>query len=132
MQARRKAILCLCYDQHMLRIRQMVLEHSGYTVLPTSNVEDAKNVAMDYCPDMLLMDNSHPGVDFEQLATQVKRTCPQLIAVVLSPYYGIHNGSGGAIDRYVAKDDGPDALLSQIEELFGKEADEDRLADRPM
>jgi hypothetical protein len=71
---------------------------------------------------MLLMDNNDSGVDFEHLAEQVKRMCPDLITVMLSPYYyGSHAGASHAIDRIVAKDDGPDVLLTHIEELLGKE-----------
>lgn len=118
MEPRRKAILCLCYDTNMLQVRQMLLEHFGYTVLPTTSVEDAKSLAEGQCPDMLLMDHSYPDVDFEHLAQQVKNVCPEVITVVLSPFYSVHNGSKSAIDRFVAKDEGPDALISQIEELF--------------
>jgi CheY-like chemotaxis protein len=116
----RKAILCLSYDTNMLQVRQMLLEHFGYKVFPSSTVEDAKNVAERQCPDMLLMDTTHPEIDFEEVATQVKRACPSVIAVVLSPYYyGPQYPAAGAVDGFVVKDDGPDALISQIEELFG-------------
>jgi len=96
----------------------MLLEHFGYTVLPTSSAEDAKSVAGDSCPDMLLMDNTQPGIDFEQLAEQVKKACPTTLTVVLSHYFGIRPGSCGYVDRFVAKDDGPGALIAQIAELF--------------
>ena len=70
---------------------------------------------------MLLMDDNDSGGDFELLAEQVKDICPDVITVMLSPYYyGSHGGSTESIDRIVAKDDGPDALLSHIEELLGK------------
>jgi CheY-like chemotaxis protein len=111
----------------------MLLEHFGYTVLPTTSVEDAETTAQARCPDMLLMDNTHPGIDFEQVAKQVKKVCPAVIAVVLSPYYyGARNGAGGAIDRFVAKDEGPDVLISQIEQLFGERAGGNGATSRPM
>jgi DNA-binding NarL/FixJ family response regulator len=120
MQSDPKAILCLCYDTHVLEIRRMLLEHFGYRVFPTHTAEDAKHLAENKCPDMLLMDNSDPAVDYERLAQEVKNICPDVITVVLSPYYRVYrNGSMGPIDRFVVKDDGPDALLEQIEELFG-------------
>ncbi len=124
MEPNRKAILCLCYDHNILQVRRMLLEHFGYTVLPSSSVEDARQVAENQCPDMLLMDNSHPGIDFEQVAKQVKTICPDMITVVLSPYYyETRTGANGAIDHFVAKDDGPDVLISQIEELFERRPD---------
>ncbi len=126
MHERRKAILCLCYDRDMLQVRRMLLEHFGYQVLPTSSVEDAKTLAGDSCPDMLLMDSNHPGIDFEQVAEQVKRVCPTMLTVVLSPYYGVRPGSSGCVDRFVAKDDGPNVLIAQIAELFEQRAGEPR------
>lgn len=119
MEPRRKEILCLCYDSNMLQVRQMLLEHFGYAVVPTTSLENARKIVTDRCPDMLLMDNNDSGVDFEQLAKQVKRICPEVITVMLSPYY--YSGNGSAIDRVVSKDEGPDVLLSQIEELLGDE-----------
>ena len=118
MRSRRRAILCLCHDRDMLQVRGMLLEHFGYQVLSTSSVEEAKVAAKDSCPDMLLIDNSYPGIDVEQVARQVKTICPSMLAVVLSPYFGVRVASRGYVDRFVAKDDGPDALIAQIEELF--------------
>jgi CheY-like chemotaxis protein len=120
MEPRRKQILCLCYDRNMLQVRQMLLEHFGYVVHPTSSPEDAATLVRDRCPDMLLMDDNDSGVDFGQLASQVKKICPDVITVMLSPFYYVKTHSE-SIDRVVSKDDGPDVLLTQIEELFGEE-----------
>jgi DNA-binding NtrC family response regulator len=102
----------------VLQVRGMLLEHFGYQVLSTSSVEDAKVAAKDSCPDMLLMDNSYPGIDVEQVARQVKSICPTMLTVVLSPYFGVRAASRGYVDRFLAKDEGPDVLIAQIEELF--------------
>ncbi len=133
MEPRRKAILCLCYDKSMLQVRQMLLEHFGYRVLPTTTVEDAKSLAENLCPDMLLMDSSHPGIDFEQVAKQVKKVCPDLITVVLSPYYyGNHSKSEGAVDRFVTNDYGPDGLISELEELLGERSEGSSASAHPI
>lgn len=119
-EPQRKAILCLCCDTNTLQVRQMLLEHFGYRVFATNSVEDAKSIAEDRSPDMLLMDNNHPEVDPEQVASQVKTKCPGVIAVVLSPYYyGAGKPSRSAIDRFVTSNNGPGVLISQIGELFG-------------
>ena len=120
MMHRSKAILCLCHDRDLLIIRRMLLEHFGYSVLSTTSAEDARDMAEEQCPDMLLMDNGDPSVDYAELAEQVKKICPEVITVVLSPYYRLSNtGAVGSVDRFVAKDDGPDALIAQIRELLG-------------
>lgn len=94
-------------------------------------MDDAKDMIQEHCPDMLLMDNNDSDCDFEQLAEQVKGICPDVITVMLSPYYyGSRGGAGESIDRIVAKDDGPDALLAHIEELLGKEVKENAASKR--
>ncbi len=128
MQPRRRAILCLCHDATMLQVRQMLLEHFGYKVWPTRSVEDATSLAGNICPDMLLMDHNYPGVDLEHVAQQVKRACPEVITVVLSPYFAIHNSSDTAVDRFVPRDEEPDALVARIEELFAQKAEADELS----
>jgi DNA-binding NtrC family response regulator len=125
MQSRSKEILCLCYDSNMLQVRRMLLEHFGYLVSSATTTDDAKGMIQEHCPDMLLMDNNDSDADFEQLAEQVKGICPDLITVMLSPYYyGSRGPTRESIDRIVAKDDGPDALLAHLEELFAKEVKE--------
>ena len=129
MTQRSKAILCLCHDSDMLQIRRMLLEHFGYIVLPTNSAEDAKTLVEQQCPDMLLMDNGDIGVDYKQLAEQVKQICPDVITVVLSPYYSVSpNGSVASIDRFVAKDDGPDALIAEINELLRGTEEHDQVS----
>ncbi|MGB7555779.1 MAG: hypothetical protein WBM04_15505 [Candidatus Korobacteraceae bacterium] len=118
MQQRRRAILCLCHDTTMLQLRQMLLERFGYKVWPTSSVADVTLLAENICPDMLLMDNNYPGVNSEQVAQQVKDVCPKVIAVVLSPYFAVHDSSRTAVDRFVPRDEDPDALAERIQELF--------------
>jgi len=125
MSQRPKAILCLCHDSNMLLIRRMLLEHFGYSVLSTTSAEDARNLAEQQCPDMLLMDNGDPEVDFRTLAEQVKSVCPTVITVVLSPCYRLSGHDAlHSVDRFVAKDDGPDALIAQIQELLGDTNDQ--------
>jgi CheY-like chemotaxis protein len=122
---RRKAILCLCHDAIMLRVRQMLLEHFGYEVWPTNSIEDAAAIALDRCPDMLLMDNSYPGVNLEEAAERIKKDCPGMLAVVLSPFFAVHRSTPAAVDRFLAQDDGPGALKANLEELFAAQGDGD-------
>jgi CheY-like chemotaxis protein len=122
---RRKAILCLCHDAIMLQVRQMLLEHFGYEVWATESVEDAAAIAVDSCPDMLLMDNSYPGVNLEQVAERIKKDCPGMLAVVLSPLFGGRRPTPAAVDYFLAQNDGPDALRANLEELFGAQGDGD-------
>jgi len=117
-QPRGKAILCLSGDVTMLRVRRMLLERFGYKVWSTNSVEDVDVIARTNCPDMLLMDNSLPDVNFEQIAERAKTVCPDLVAVLLMPFFAVHNASNSPIDRFVARDDAPDLMIAQIQELL--------------
>lgn len=117
-QPRSKAILCLSGDVTTLRVRRMLLERFGYKVWSTNSVEDVDVIAKANCPDMLLMDNSLPNVNIEQIAERVKTLCPDLVAVALLPFFAVHNASNSAIDRFVARDDAPDLMIAQIQELL--------------
>ena len=109
----------------MLRVRQMLLEHFGYEVWPTKSVEAATVIAGDNCPDMLLIDNGYPGVNVEQVAERIKTACPGILAVVLSPFFAVHRSTRTAVDRFLSKDEGPDVLRANLEELFATQASGD-------
>lgn len=124
MQSRGKGILFVCEDTTMLEVRQMLLERVGYTVWPTNSMDKASTIAEQHCPDMLLMENGYSNSDLEVSAKGVKAVCPEIITVVLAPYFAVRYGSDGVIDRFIARDQGPDQLLSQIAEVFREKGPE--------
>lgn len=119
-----KAILCLGQDVTTLRVRQMLLEHFGYKVWTTDSVEDATAIAQDSCPDMLLMDYGHPDGDVEQVAARAKNVCPDLITVVLLPFYGARYSSHTSIDRFLPRDNNPDLLVANLQDLFRRKTNQ--------
>ena len=127
----RKAILCLGQDVTTLRVRQMLLEHFGYKVWTTDSVEDAASIAEDRCPDMLLMDSEHPDGDVEQVAARAKDVCPDLITVVLLPFYGARCSSHASVDRFLPRDNNPDLLVANLEDLFERKAKEESTTPSP-
>lgn len=66
--------------------------------------------------------NYYPGGDIEGLVARVKRACPQIIAVVLAPYFAVRDSSHTVIDRFMARDDAPELLLAQLQELLEAKA----------
>jgi CheY-like chemotaxis protein len=118
-----KAILCLCDDALMLQVRRLVLEHFGYRVWSADTLENARDIAKAVCPDMVLMDNNFQGLDIERVAEQVKGVCPNVIAVVLTPYYSVRNAKHGAVDHFVARDEEPDSLVAHLRDLLDEGQD---------
>jgi DNA-binding NtrC family response regulator len=118
MRSSTKSILFVCEDATMLEVRQLLLERVGYKVWPTNSLRDAQLIAQDTCPDLLLFEDGYPTGNSEQLANSVKSVCPRIIAVALTPYWAVKNASHSAIDKFLARDESPDLLLAQIDELF--------------
>ena len=90
----------------------------------TESVEDAAAIAVDSCPDMLLMDNSYPrseprasgGADYED--------CPGHVAVVLSPLF---RGRRPTPAASITSSHGTTApmpnLRTNVQELFASQGD---------
>jgi CheY-like chemotaxis protein len=113
-----KAIVCLCHDAMTLRARQLLLEHFGYKVLPAEYFNQLANLLHKQCPDMLLMDNCYPGLDYETAAEKAKRICPQILAVVLAPDDGDEFTQHSAVDHFLRLSDSREQWLSELRELF--------------
>jgi CheY-like chemotaxis protein len=120
-----KAVLCLCHDELTLRIRRMLLEHFGYTVLSSRSVTQMHSVLSSECPDMLLLDTSDPSLDCEEVAGAAKELCPGILSVVLTPEYGQPINGTGSIDRYLKLDAPREQWLAGIESLFEENSEED-------
>ncbi len=112
-----KAILCLCHDATILEVRRLLLERCGYTVWPVDSADAATTVARTHCPDMFIMDHSFPA-DYEEVAGRVKKACPDVITLVLSPFFTIGNSRTTSVDRFVSREDAPDSLLASVRELL--------------
>ena len=124
MPIERKAILCLCEDATLLELRRLLLERFGYTVWPAHSAEAAATIAKNDCPDMFLMDHSFRGAHFKEVAEKVRTACPEVITVVLSPYFATRRTPETAVDRFISRDEAPDHLIANIRELLGSHGDE--------
>jgi CheY-like chemotaxis protein len=121
MEFSRKAILCLCHDDMTLRVRRLLLEHFGYKVLAANSLQETTKLLHDSCPDMLLMDNTYPGHDYEDTAETAKSICPELLAVVLMPGYALRSGENGSIDRFLPIDGPREEWLAELQSLFSEQ-----------
>lgn len=123
-----KAILCLCHDETTLRVRQLLLEHFGYRVTPSRSLAHIPELLREGCPDMLLMDDAYPGLDYEVAAEHAKTICPAVLAVVLVPGYGLKSGGYGPVDKFLSLDGPREQWLAQIESLFLQRESRTRVA----
>ncbi len=119
MDSNHKEILCVCHDELILQVRQMLLEHFGYKVLAADSIGEMHVKLRQACPDMLMLDTSDPELDYQQLADEAKSICPEILSVVLTPDYGLQS-AGGSIDRFLRLDGPREEWLSGIQALFAR------------
>jgi hypothetical protein len=122
-----KAILCLCHDETTLRVRQLLLEYFGYRVFPAESLAQVSVLLRQTCPDMFLMDDTYPGLDYELAAKGAKALCPEVLAVVLVPGYGLASGGYGPVDKFLSLDGPREQWLVQLESLFAEREERQRL-----
>jgi CheY-like chemotaxis protein len=126
-----KTILCLCHDEITLQVRRLLLEYFGFRVLATDSAGEIPELIRRRCPDMLLLDDAYPKVDYQLAARQAKNICPSLLAVVLVAGYGFSPSRDGPVDRFLNLDGPRDEWLAQIRSLLRERAEHDNIAENP-
>jgi CheY-like chemotaxis protein len=73
-----KQVLCVDDDPEILRIRKLLLESKGYSVLTAISGETALKLLSNANVDLVLLDYIMPGMDASQLAKAVREQFPSL------------------------------------------------------
>jgi DNA-binding response OmpR family regulator len=114
-------------EQDILELITFTLQFGGYEVIPTSNGEDALEMARKEQPDLVLLDVRMPRMSGYEVCIHVKadRDTHHIPVVFLSAKgqeTEIKTGfDTGAID-YILKPFAPDYLLKRLEEILASEA----------
>jgi CheY-like chemotaxis protein len=115
-----KTILCLCHDEMTLRVRRLLLEYFGFRVLTTESAEELGELIREKCPNLLLMDDAYPNVDYKRAAEKAKAICPDILAVVLVDRYAVRPAAEGPVDRFLNVDGPREEWLTQIRSLLAE------------
>lgn len=114
-------------EQDILELITFTLQFGGYEVIPTSNGEDALEMARKEQPDLVLLDVRMPRMSGYEVCTQVKADgdthhIPVVFLSAKGQEAEIKTGfDTGAID-YILKPFAPDHLLKRLEEILASEA----------
>jgi DNA-binding response OmpR family regulator len=118
-----RKILIIDDEKLMVRSTSMVLGHFGFDVKGALNGEDGLKVAVDFIPDVILLDIMMPGMDGWQVLEKVKQN-PTLkgIPVIIFTAREYSNGKSLAIEKgaadFVTKPFEPEELAATIEEIL--------------
>ncbi len=112
--------------------RQALLERAGYTVLMAANPQEARDILTHTHVDLAILDlrleDDHDEKDVSGL-TLAQHTAPSVPKILLTQFPSIDSvrialsptATGGpAALAYVAKEEGPEALLQAVEQAFAQ------------
>lgn len=110
----KRRILSLSADPELGKLRAMVLEHAGYSVLWPSSKAEADRVLREKNFEALVIGHTISGPSSREFADIFRAKNPEgKIIVIMAASYGLVKA-----DKTVRSIDGPEALLEAIEELF--------------
>jgi two-component system response regulator CpxR len=112
-------ILCVDDETVPLTLRRLVLEKSGFAVIPASSAKEALDILNAQAVDLVLTDLLMPGLNGLELARKIKERTPALPVILLSGVNEVPEGAECA-DLFLSKVEGPVAMCERISEVLKK------------
>ncbi len=118
-ESKHKKILVVEDNSYTLEIAQVFLESAGYKILKTHTGEEAIPIAVNECPDLILMDISLPLMDglqtVEILRKNRKTKNIPIVAFTAHAMKGDeHEFRSVGCDGYIVKPFERDSFLEQV------------------
>jgi CheY-like chemotaxis protein len=110
-------------DGAVRRVAVRILRGRGYTVLESTNADEARRLCANGGDsiDLLLTDVVMPGISGPRLAEELRRACPRMRVLYMSGYTGaavVNDGLLPAGTAYVEKPFTPDSLSEKVREVI--------------
>ena len=115
-------ILLVEDDRSMRRLECFVLEKEGYTVVPAGSGEEALEVLIESCPDLVLLDIRLPGIDGFTTCQRIREFSQVPIIIVsgsdrnVDKTWGLKMGA----DDYVGKTRSMIDMVARVKEVLGR------------
>ena len=114
-------ILCIDDDPKVLQLEESILATNGYTVLIAPDGPTGIALASKHAIDAVLLDFKMPGMDGAQVAKALLEKQPDLPLVICTGFLdAVPEWLMWFAAAYLQKGDGPDVLLSAIQDLLAK------------
>jgi CheY-like chemotaxis protein len=112
--------LILCVDDEVvgLRVRCLLLEQAGYTVITAHNGQDALRLFESQPVDAVVLDYFMPGMHGAEVAARMRQTKPGVPILLLSAHVGLAEQITPLVDRYMVKGEGVPLFLQNVNSLF--------------
>jgi CheY-like chemotaxis protein len=120
----RPTLLCLNDDQTALFVRKLVLEKDGFEVLTTTTENDALRLMGERHIDLVIADHLLSDTTGGKVAEQIKERWPGIPIILLSGLTERPDDSD-AVDAFVSKADGREAMIATVRRLLDHKAEAD-------
>lgn len=115
-----KRILCVDDDPATLKVRQILLDSAGYSVITTTSGEEAlKLFDQGEEVDLVLLDYMMPGMKGDELATILRERNPGLRLVAISAVGQLPVAFINTVDTHLHKGQEPELFLSAVSSVLG-------------
>lgn len=110
-------ILAVDDEKSGLYFRKLILEHAGYSVLSSSDTEEAMRLFRSHPVDLVITDHLLGRKTGSQMSGEMKRLKPNVPIVLLSGTTSKPDELGYA-DAFLSKTEGPEELLGVVSNLL--------------
>lgn len=116
----RAKILCIDDEVGGLKIRKQVLELQGFDVLIAADGPTGLGIASRNPVNLVILDYKMPGMNGEQVATQLRAEHPHIPILLLSAWRGmIPESLLSMVDSFMEKGGRPTLLINEVKRLTG-------------
>jgi CheY-like chemotaxis protein len=110
-------VLCVAAEQLSLSVRGLVLQSEGYSVISASTPEDALRLSAQRQPDVIVCEQPFGKGNSAALAKRLKEVNPDTPILLITDLMDSIPQTL-AVDAYMTKIDGPQALLRNVAALL--------------
>ncbi len=116
---RPSTILCVDDDLNTLKVRRLLLEGEGYTVLTAASASEALQIIEAGTPiDIVLLDYIMPGMNGDELAAKLRQLRPYLPLIAVSAVGQLPEVLIESVDSHLQKGQDPLVLLSRVSDVL--------------
>lgn len=110
----------LCIDDELigLKVRRILLERAGYTVLGALDGGEGIELFSQHPIDAVVLDYAMPGMNGAEVATRLREMRPEVPILLLSAYLGLPAEVTSLVDVYMTKGEGAPMLLKKLQVML--------------
>lgn len=112
--------LVLCIDDELigLKVRKILLERAGYTVVSALEGPEGIDIFTREPVAAVVLDFAMPGMNGAEIASRMRAIKPDVPILLLSAYVGLPKEVTSLVDVYMTKGEGAPTLLKKLRSML--------------